>query len=166
MIKYVSYAVTFAEVPDEISLTLAISNCGGNCKGCHSPELRRDIGRDLEKDLPALLKKYKDQITCVCFLGQGNDPNTMAECIEYVYRHGLKTCLYTGADYYGDLTNIPYLDYIKVGHYDETLGGLDHYTTNQRMYKIQHVHLPDGLGIISSEPEDITHKFWRNKRRQ
>lgn len=161
MIKYVSYAVTFAEVPDEISLTLAISNCGGNCPGCHSPELRGDIGRDLEEDLPLLLKKYKDQITCVCFLGQGNDPDALDECLEYVHRHGLKTCLYTGADEFEGGTT--YLTYVKVGHYDEALGGLDSPKTNQRMYYLPAAYAANGVRLVTLEPIDITNKFWRKK---
>ena len=162
MIKYVSYAVTFAEVPDEISLTLAISNCGGHCPGCHSPELRQNIGRDLEEDLPLLLKKYKDQITCVCFLGQGNDPDALNECLEYVHRHGLNTCLYTGVDEFeGDTT---YLTYVKVGHYDEALGGLDNPKTNQRMYHLPAAYSADGIRLVTLEPIDITNKFWRTKK--
>ena len=155
MIKYVSHAVTFAEVPDEISLTLAIANCGGHCQGCHSPELRQDIGRDLEADLPMLLKKYKDQITCVCLLGQGNDEDALNECLEYVHRHGLKTCLYTGQDEYtGDMT---YLTYLKVGHYDPALGGLDKPTTNQRMYQLKK------SGDTTFVATDITHKLRKKK---
>lgn len=162
MIKYVSYAVTFAEVPDEVSLTLAISNCGGRCPGCHSPELRQDIGRDLEEDLPLLLKKYKDQITCVCFLGQGNDPDALNECLEYVHRHGLNTCLYTGADEFeGDTT---YLTYVKVGHYDATLGGLDNPKTNQRMYYLPAAYNANGVRLVTLDPIDITNKFWRTKK--
>lgn len=44
-LKYVEAAVTLAEVPREISLTLTISNCVNRCHGCHSPYLRKDIGR-------------------------------------------------------------------------------------------------------------------------
>ena len=151
MIKYTSYAITFAEVPDEISLTISVSNCGGNCQDCHSPELREDIGRDLEADLPALIKKYQGQITCVCFLGQGNDMRALNECIEYVYHHGLTTCLYTGKDL-SDLRNTPpspYLDYLKTGPYIKALGGLDSPSTNQRMY---------------CHGDDITYKFWPKRK--
>jgi len=37
-LKYTGYAVTLAEVPEEISLTITISNCAFRCHGCHSPE--------------------------------------------------------------------------------------------------------------------------------
>ena len=46
-LKYVEAAVTLAEVPREISLTMTISNCANRCHGCHSPYLRKDIGRPL-----------------------------------------------------------------------------------------------------------------------
>lgn len=37
MLKYSNYEVTFAEVPDEISLTLNLTNCPYMCENCHSP---------------------------------------------------------------------------------------------------------------------------------
>ena len=58
MIKYTGCAVTFSEVPDEVSLCIEISNCPGHCAGCHSPYLREDTGRDLEKDLPQLFERF------------------------------------------------------------------------------------------------------------
>ncbi len=39
-LKYVECAVTLAEVPEEISLTLSISNCIYHCRGCHSQYLQ------------------------------------------------------------------------------------------------------------------------------
>ena len=39
MLKYLNCQVTFAEVPDEISLCINITNCPNRCPGCHSPEL-------------------------------------------------------------------------------------------------------------------------------
>ncbi len=162
MIKYTQYAITFAEVPDEISLTISISNCGGHCPGCHSPELREDIGHDLEADLPRLIDKYADQITCVCFLGQGNDIDALEECIEYVYRRGFKTCLYTGVDSFDDIQcNSRYLTYVKVGRYVADLGGLDNPHTNQHMYKLSYQPSRDGKHWYQCIDEDITYKFWR-----
>ena len=46
-LKYVEAAVTLAEVPREISLTLTISNCANRCHGCHSSYLWQDIGNPL-----------------------------------------------------------------------------------------------------------------------
>lgn len=156
MIKFTNYAITFAEVPDEISLTLSISNCGGRCRGCHSPELQRDIGLDLEEHLPGLIKQYRDQITCVCFLGDGNDREALSECIEYAHHRGFKTCLYTGRDSFQWL---PYLDYLKLGHYDQARGGLSSPKTNQVMYEAHRVYDPSGR-VISQFANDITYRFW------
>ncbi len=46
-LRYVDAAVTLAEVPEEISLTLSISNCAFRCHGCHSAYLQRDVGKPL-----------------------------------------------------------------------------------------------------------------------
>lgn len=144
MIKYLGYAVTFAEVPDEVSLTISVTNCGRHCDGCHSPELQQDIGEDLERDLPGLLKEFKDEITCVCFMGEGPDLEALQECVDYVHGHGFKTCLYTPR-----IVNvIENLDYVKVGPYRKDVGGLGERTTNQRMYY---------------HGKDITERFWRPK---
>lgn len=44
---------------------------------------------------------------------------------------------------------------IKIGHYDQELGGLDSPTTNQRLYKIEH------QGDGSYKQVDITSSFWK-----
>lgn len=156
MVKYCSTAITFAEVPDEISLSIQITNCQNRCKGCHSPFLRKDFGEDLEKDLPVLLEKYEDQITCVCFMGEGNDIVGLQNCIDLVKNSGLKTCVYSGedCDEYSWYLN---LDYLKAGPYIAELGGLNNKTTNQRMYKITEEVVKNKTCLNF---EDITYKFW------
>ena len=44
MLKYTDFKITFAEIPDEISLCINISNCPCLCKNCHSSYLAKDIG--------------------------------------------------------------------------------------------------------------------------
>lgn len=158
MIRCASQNITFQEVPDEISLTFSISNCPGHCEGCHSTWLHQDIGFDLEKALPSLLEDYGSQITCVCFMGEGNDPDALLRCIKLVKERNLKVCLYSGRDLIEDIPLIeeilPVLDYLKVGSYQAGLGGLDSPATNQQMYKF------DQNGKIV---QDITFRFWKNK---
>lgn len=71
--KYVEAAVTLAEVPKEISLTISVSNCRFRCCDCHSPYLQKDIGRPLLPDLDALIGRYAGLITCVCLMGEGRN---------------------------------------------------------------------------------------------
>lgn len=73
LLKYVEAAVTLAEVPEEISLTLSISNCRFRCHGCHSPYLQKDVGRPLLPDIDALIDHYAGLITCVCLMGEGRN---------------------------------------------------------------------------------------------
>lgn len=156
MVKYCSTAITFAEVPDEVSLSIQITNCQNRCKGCHSPFLRDDFGEDLEKDLPNLLERYKEQITCVCFMGEGNDVPGLQRCIDLVKKYNLKTCVYSGEDT-GEYTWYLNLDYLKVGPYIPERGGLNNKYTNQKMYRITDTF---DKNKMYTNFEDITYKFW------
>lgn len=159
MIRYTGFDVVFQEVPGEVSLAFSISNCQGNCPGCHSPWLRENTGEDLETDLPVLLERYKGMATCVLFLGEGSDPDAIWDCIVIAKSHGYKTALYSGKDELSDvhrrLIYHGHLDYLKIGSYREDLGPLNSPTTNQRMIEIK--YRDDGFGSLN----DITHKFWK-----
>jgi anaerobic ribonucleoside-triphosphate reductase activating protein len=150
--KSASEMICFQEVPDEVSLSFSISNGPYRCEGCHSPHLRTDCGRELEEILSPLLEKYDGLISCVLFMG-GDDPQQLNELIQWVHickRYGLKAALYSGQDKFPTNSELlMWLDYIKVGSYQQALGGLKNPNTNQRLYK-----------KIQGEWKDITHRFW------
>lgn len=142
--------VCFEEIPNYISLGLSISNCLGLCEGCHSPELRKNIGIELtNNEVDNLLKKNKG-VNCILFLGEGNDKNALLEIIKYIReKHNtLKIALYSGRNKIeSELEGL--LDFIKIGPYIAKYGPLNKETTNQRLYKIE-----------NGEKIDITEKFW------
>jgi len=123
VIRYSGYYITFQEVPNEVSLVLTITGCPRRCEGCHSPWLRDpDLGDDLEKDLPVLLEKYGEDISCVCFMGEGTDMDALHRCAFMATKYNVKLALYTGADSMDELPDfVNYFDYIKVGHFDRSL---------------------------------------------
>lgn len=121
-------------------------------KAATPPRLQQDVGEDLEPALDGLLQEYAGRITCVCFMGEGNDPQALKRCLKRVRAAGLKTCLYSGGDW-GKASLMHLLNYYKVGAYDASLGGLDTPGTNQKMYKI----LPAGT------IENITYLFQRKR---
>lgn len=134
--RYTNTQITFQEVPGLVTRCFSIANCGGKCKGCHSPELRKkNIGEELTIEvLDKYLKEDSHKVDCYVFLGDGKEPNLMYVFLEYCKKHNMKTCIYLGHM----KVFSPYLeiaDYIKVGCYREDLGGLDSPTTNQRMFK-------------------------------
>ena len=49
MIKYLETLVAFAEIPDEITLCINITNCPCNCNGCHSSYLSNIVFISLEE---------------------------------------------------------------------------------------------------------------------
>lgn len=133
-LKYQGYTIAFQEVPNEVSLVFNVGDCPYECRGCHSPELRDYAGRDLADDFDIVIHHYLPHITAVCFMGGDQNSEELSELCEKAHFYGLRTCLYTGTDRIEDV-KVTGLDYLKVGHYDEKLGGLKSITTNQRFYQ-------------------------------
>ena len=149
MLKYVPELTdtVIEEIPDRVTLAIEISNCRGNCPGCHSPFLKDDIGEELT---PAVIDKLVADnygINCFLFLGEGRDNEmllTLARYIRNTYP-ALEIAVYSGrdkveAEYYDAF------DFVKTGPYVEALGPLNKRTTNQRLYY---------------HGKDITSRFWK-----
>lgn len=159
MLKYLYCKEIFAEVPSEITLGVSISGCQIRCPGCHSRELWEDKGILLTmEELQNLLDKHKG-ITTLLLLGGEHDIDTLTELFQYAYKK-VKTAWYCGLDMIpkDKLGIMQYLDYLKLGHYDHELGGLDSSTTNQRFYQIEH------QGDGSYYEHDITFKFQKTEQ--
>lgn len=149
--KYCSFDIVFQEVPGEITLALNITNCPIHCKGCHSPHLWEDAGEVLdEEELRLLIDLYRGEVTCVCFMGGDADLKTIELLCRVAREEGVKTAWYTGRQAFPQSMPIEIWDYVKVGPYDEDLGGLRSRKTNQRFYRIE-----------QGKMVDITECFWR-----
>ena len=138
MLKYLYCKEIFSEVPGEISLGISISGCQIHCHYCHSRELWEDKGTPLTiEELQSLLDKHQG-ITCLCLLGGEHDIDSLTELFIYAHKK-LKTAWYCGLDMIPkDKTGIlKYLDFVKIGHYDQELGGLGSPLTNQQFYKVE-----------------------------
>lgn len=140
--KYLNSAVVFKEIPNEISLAINITQCPHHCKGCHSPELREDIGYDLTIDVIRELVEKNNGITCLLFMGGDGDMDRLFELNEEFRKEfpNLKSAWYTGYDYHNFVFfNMMYrlkeFDYIKIGPYIEELGPINKETSNQIMLK-------------------------------
>lgn len=161
--RYVSSEVVFREVPGEITLAVNISGCPLRCRGCHSPWLWTDAGRDLTEDALAALIDTNPGVTCVALMGGDGDPATVARLLLTVKRShpAIKTCWYSGRSLEEALRDVGPAapDYLKVGPYVEALGPLDSPATNQRMYRVVRTPRPDGGEDVRYE--DITPTFWR-----
>ena len=154
MLKYVDTLISFQEIPDEISLCINISNCPNNCPGCHSAYLKDDIGTPLTyTELMRILKDIRG-ITCVCFMGGDKEPWEIQRLAQFVKEKGLKVAWYSGKQELHEDIRLANFDYVKLGPYIEELGPLTSPTTNQVMYKID--HLADKPFVV-----DITSRFWK-----
>ena len=155
MLKYVDILVSFQEIPDEISLCINISNCPNNCQGCHSSYLKDDIGTPLTYAALMKLISHNQGISCVCFMGGDKEPWEIQRLATLVKEDfNLKVAWYSGKQELHEDICLSNFDYVKLGPYIEELGPLTSRTTNQVMYKID--HLADRPFVV-----DITSRFWK-----
>lgn len=140
MLKYYNYDIVFQEVPGEVTLAINITNCPNRCEGCHSPHLRKDIGEVLNgNSLTTLLGKYGNAITCICFMGGDASPKEIEKLSLFVREQTerrIKTAWYSGKESFPKECFVQSFNYIKLGPYIPSLGGLDSTTTNQHFYQI------------------------------
>ena len=153
MLKYVDSKVVFAEIPDEVTLAINISNCPCQCKDCHSSYLAQDIGEPLDlQHLTDLIDTNKG-ITCVCIMGGDANPSEVDDIAQDIkeYYPELKVGWYSGRQELSNSIDLSNFDYIKLGPYKEEFGPLNSKTTNQRFYKVN-----------EKELIDITNLFWKS----
>ena len=142
-------SVVLEEIPDRVSLAVDISNCRGNCTGCHSPFLKEDIGEELT---PAVIDSLVGEnwgVNCFLFLGEGQDLAALLSLAAHVRSLGLEAALYSGREAVED-SFWEHFNYIKLGPYKPAFGPLNNPSTNQRLYR-----------VVDGRPEDITARFWR-----
>lgn len=152
-LKYADTAVTFAEIPGEITLCINISNCPCHCKGCHSSYLAKDIGEPLNKLVLKELIEKNEGISCICFMGGDSNPLYLNAMMSYIKTHSnLLVAWYSGRQELPSNFNLKWVDFIKLGPYIEELGPLNKKTTNQKMFQV--IHNPDSDRLF-----DITYKF-------
>lgn len=151
MLKYLNTQVTFAEVPDEITLCINITGCKNGCKNCHSSYLAQDIGTELTFNEVRKLIKKNSGISCIAFMGGDSEPKRIDALASFVTNHyQLKVAWYSGRQELSNHIDLYNFNYIKLGPYKEEFGPLNSRTTNQRFYKVS-----DGKLI------NITSKFWK-----
>lgn len=154
MLKYLNTQVTFAEVPDEITLCINITGCKNGCKNCHSSYLVQDIGTELTFNEVRKLIKKNSGISCIALMGGDAEPDKINTLASFIINHygPIKVAWYSGRQELNNNIDLCNFDYIKLGPYKEEFGPLDSRTTNQRFYKV------NGKELV-----DITNKFWKHE---
>jgi anaerobic ribonucleoside-triphosphate reductase activating protein len=152
MLRFLETKVVFREIPDEITLSINITNCPIRCKDCHSKHLWENVGSDLTiTKLNHLIIENKG-ITCICFMGGDSDTNYLNNLAKYIKsNYNIKVGWYSGQDTIDNMINLEYFDYIKIGHFNgKPLNDKD---TNQILYRID--KLDNKWELV-----DITNKLW------
>jgi anaerobic ribonucleoside-triphosphate reductase activating protein len=154
MLKYLNTQVTFAEVPDEITLCINITGCKNGCKNCHSSYLAQDIGTELTFNEVRKLIKKNSGISCIALMGGDAEPDKINTLASFIINHygSIKVAWYSGRQELNNNIDLCNFDYIKLGPYKEEFGPLNSRTTNQRFYKV------NGKELV-----DITNKFWKHE---
>lgn len=154
MLKYLNTGIVFQEIPDEVTLSINITNCPCRCPSCHSQYLWQDIGEPLTPMvLDRFMAEYKNEVTCVCFMGGDAEPESVERLASYMHREHpeMKVAWYSGRQRIPAGINRKVFDYVKLGPYIEHLGCLKERTTNQRLYK----------RAVGDDFTDITSRFWK-----
>lgn len=156
MLKYTNAEVTFAEIPDEITLAINISNCPCHCEGCHSPYLAEDIGEPLDLQHLTDLIDGNRGISCVCIMGGDANPSEVDDIAQDIkeYYPNLKVGWYSGRQELSKEVDLCNFNYVKLGPYIKERGPLNCKTTNQVMLEID---------VVQNKvfTKDITAKFWK-----
>ena len=160
MIKYLETLVAFAEIPDEITLCINITNCPCSCNGCHSSYLSKDIGEELNNDVLDKLISDNSGISCIAFMGGDSSPKEINDLAKYVKdKYPISIAWYSGRQELSKDINLDNFDYIKLGPYIKELGPLTSKTTNQRLYQYGKFFSDY---TIDKCWRDITYKFWND----
>lgn len=149
--------VVFQECPGEVSLCFSFYGCPLRCSGCHSEELWDTQGGSplSVKAFTEYLIQYQGLITAVVFFGGEWSAYELQKLLKAARKFGLKTCLYTGLNHVSRHLR-PFLNFAKVGPWQEAQGGLNTPNSNQRFYQIQHGQLC----------EDLSHLFYDQQHTQ
>jgi anaerobic ribonucleoside-triphosphate reductase activating protein len=152
MLRFLETKVVFREIPDEITLSINITNCPVHCKDCHSKHLWENVGSDLTITKLNHLITENEGITCICFMGGDSDANYLNNLAKYTKsNYNIKVGWYSGQDTIDNMINLEYFDYIKIGHFNgKPLNDKD---TNQRLYRID--KLDNKWELV-----DITNRLW------
>lgn len=149
MLKYVPQLtdIVIEEIPHRVTLAVEISNCRGNCPGCHSPFLRDDIGEELTPQIIDRLLAGNFGANCFLFLGEGRDTPALFSLARHIRENHpmIEIAVFSGRDKVED-EFFDIFDYVKTGPYIEARGPLNKPGTNQRLYYHR---------------EDITRLFWK-----
>ena len=134
--EIITRSIVTQEVPGEISIALAVWGCPMNCKGCSWSEQNKATDHYTleEEDFRKQLDVNEGFVTCITFLG-GEWCEDLVKYLGMAQEYGYKTCLYTGRDDVSEEVKSK-LNYLKVGKYVESLGGLDSPTTNQKFINL------------------------------
>lgn len=191
MLKYTDTQVTFAEIPDEITLCINLSNCPCHCEECHSSYLAEDIGEVLTVTRIEKLLKQNEGITAICFMGGDNDPkliNHYAKFIKQLYVRKAESARRTN-----EVLNLPKgntVTGLNLGVMAPTPVKVGWYSGRQELSKETDINNFDYIklgpyikekgplncrttnqkfykvvhtSMGTSKMYDITHKFWRNE---
>ena len=164
LIPVYSTGVTMNEVPDHLAFYIEMGNCKKKCKGCHSPHLWNTVDNPMsieELEFLAYDAINKGANAIVLMGGTTNDipyPH-LVRLIDKLSKIA-PVCLYSGSDDYKQdmlIAITTQLTWLKIGSYQEELGGLSSKTSNQKFYRKVYIDYPNDVKLLTLIDE--TYRF-------
>ena len=111
MLKYVDTKIVFAEVPNEVTLAINISNCPCHCEAVIALTWQGTLGEILDEDALEEMVLANKGITCIAFMGGDSDPESINRLAEFVKKkrsiglkewNNIRVAWYSGRDIQAD----------------------------------------------------------------
>lgn len=145
-----------------IGALICAVGCEFNCKNCFNQEWRNSetLTQNPERIIIGIKSNPFNEGIIFSGLEWTNQPEELRTLLRLAKYYGLKTCLHTGLDsikQVEEILDFKFLDFLKIGKYNNLLGGLESPLTNQKFYAI--IHTEVGKNDYLHQFIDITHKF-------
>lgn len=164
LIPVYSTGVTMNEVPDHLAFYIEMGNCKQKCKGCHSPHLWNTVDNPMSiEELEFLaydaINKGANAIVLMGGTTNGIPYPHLVRLIDKLSQIA-PVCLYSGSDDYKQdmlIAITTQLTWLKIGSYQEELGGLSSKTSNQKFYRKVYIDYPNDVKLLTLIDE--TYRF-------
>ena len=162
LVPVYDFGTTLQEVPDHLAFYIEFGECTQGCKNCHSQHLWQPLDSHMSiEDVINYAEKIVEMgANAIVLMGGTTNNIPFGVLIMLINKLAelAPVCLYSGSgntteDFY--IAKYSNLTWLKTGKYEDTLGGLQSPTTNQKFYRKEKL----GCSPIDTLLIDETYRF-------